>query len=1267
MTGLSAIGAVIAGMFVSLGTVPADATQAPGDDAAAWTPGWSWTYQTSFRYYDPSTPTDVTINESVTYSVVDVETFQGQTAYKLNIGGTITGGSGSTYASGVGTANLSNFSGTVAGSRFVRVADLALLQENQQQHLNATAKVSIISQGITADINLSLTPNPGWRTHDFPLNPGDNWTTNTNIAYTGGFSYNAGSLGGSGSSPFDGSLAYTGPSTVTSATAAVPIGNVATDYIAAQNADASMVDNAWWSPSYRNDAKEHMVLPLSGAQLTIDRNLSSASIPAPSATISEAVTPSLTCAGGPTTVAGTLGSHLAGQPVSIVLDKAGTGTVIAAATTGANGTYSAMLTVPADNDGLGKNGSRANWGVVVTSGSASNVASLVVTAQDCSTLAYTGATSASTGTSITASATLTNLAGASPAGRTITFALSGGATATATTDATGKASLTLPVSGNPRNAALSVSYAGASDMTAASASSAFTVAQDATTTAVSASELSATIGDPVTFTATVAPVVGSNPTGQVQFYVNGSSFGAPVALTGSTATSAAYNTTALGDLTITAQYLGDTIFAPSTSVGINVHVHKVLAPTATTIAVAPSTSVYGQDVHLGAHVAATADSGIPTGSVSFVEGGTTLGSAPIDSSGNASLDVTTLSVGSHSIVAKYSGDDDYNATSSAPGSVAVSKANANVMLNSSDATTVAGQAVDLTVQVAAAGAGSGTPTGSVQLLVDGSPQGSAVALSGGSAVFPALTSLLAGDHVLSVSYVGDDNFNGGSDSLTQHVTAAATTTTVTVSPTTSAEEQMVTITANVAAVAPGGGTPTGTITFISDGTTIGAGALQATSGGGSTATLTTDSLPAGTHTIEASYAGDDSYGASDGQVSHTVVAATARIATTTTLSSSKNPSTYGELISYTAQVTAADNGAVGGTVQFSVDGVNIGGPVPVDATGSAQSATLASPDPGSHTVIAAYTPDAGHLGSGDTVTQTVKDASVTVHLTSSKPSAVFGDSVQFQATVASQQVGTGQPTGYVQFAVDGSTLGNAVAISGGTATAPAITDLGPGNHVVTATYSGDTHFTSAMDTLAQSVGQIATTTVLSIPAPATYGSPLSVTATVTPTVTGYGIPGGTVSFREGSTTLATAPVSGAHSTATVQISGLSGGNHAIVAVYNGAGPFASSTSAPALATINPIATSLVADPSTVMFKGLVLNLGTFRATLSSPLGPVAGAPVVFTINGNTVCSTTTNASGVATCAGQGQILNLLLSPGYVVTFAGNNNYAGSSAKGVLVK
>src|SRR5690606_284165 len=142
----------------------------------------------------------------------------------------------------------------------------------------------------------------------------------------------------------------------------------------------------------------------------------------------------------------------------------------------------------------------------------------------------------------------------------------------------------------------------------------------------------------------------------------------------------------------------------------------------------------------------------------------------------------------------------------------------------------------------------------------------------------------------------DANFKIGADSLTQEVSQAETTTVVTVSPSPSAEDQLVSITAHVGAVAPGGGAATGLVSFTADGDPIGAASLQPSAGGAS-ATLQTSTLAPGSYTIVANYAGDTDYAASESAPrSHTVIAGAAIVATETTLSSSQNPSTFGEFI-----------------------------------------------------------------------------------------------------------------------------------------------------------------------------------------------------------------------------------------------------------------------------------------------------------------------------------------------------------------------------------
>jgi hypothetical protein len=161
------------------------------------------------------------------------------------------------------------------------------------------------------------------------------------------------------------------------------------------------------------------------------------------------------------------------------------------------------------------------------------------------------------------------------------------------------------------------------------------------------------------------------------------------------------------------------------------------------------------------------------------------------------------------------------------------------------------------------------------------------------------------------------------------------------------------------------------------------------------------------------------------------------------------------------------------------------------------------------------------------------------------------------------------------------------------------------------------------------------------------------------------VAGGTVSFVEGTTTLATAPLS--NNAATVQINGLTAGSHPIKAVYSGSGVFDGSTSAAKTATVAKRDTSLAAQPALIRLNPLLgLPLGQLKATLSSSLGPIAGAPVVFKIGNKTVCTSTTDASGVATCNAASQILLLTLNLGYKVSYAGDANFNGSNAKaGIL--
>lgn len=1274
MAWLIVLATVAAGLVTAGGAPLARAAQATGDDVPAWSNGWSWTYQTTFRYIADGT--DVALNENVTYTVAGVETFQGQSAYRLNITGTITGGNGTAAVDGVGNATLSNFAGTVTGTRFVRRSDLALLQETQQQNLTGKAQVSIISQNITAAIDLQMTPQRGWRALAFPLEAGQSWSNDVDVDYDGGFSYNAGSLA-SGESTFDGVFSFNDPSAVTNATINVPAGSISTRRVHAQSADGQTVNTHWWSPTHRNDAQELLKLPLDGGSLTLERKLASASTAAPATTLTSTITPSLSCAGGDVVVSGRLSSGAVGVPVSVSLDKSPVTpgqAVTASTTTTSGGNYTATLTAPAEEDGLAKTGARASWGVVATAAGTSAAGTLVVTGINCSDVTYTGDTAAPQGSTATVEAVLVDLAGGSVAGRTITFTLSDGATASATTSAAGVAEAEIAVAGPPRTATITASYAGGGGLAPATTSTPFTVGTVPTSTLVSVDPSVVTVGAPVRFTATVTPDHGSTPGGTVQFNVDGSDFGGAIPLSDGVATSPPLATLALGDHTVTAVYAGTSDHSASTSAAVTFRVREPLQPTTTTSTVDPGTAVYGQPVTLEATVAA--GSGTPTGEVVFTVAGDEVGRSGVDTDGSASVVVTDLAVGSNQVVATYSGDDVYDASSASPRSVTVSKAAVGVDLSATATSTVTGEAVGHTATVAVQAPGGGIPNGTVQLLVDGNPVGDPVDLTNGSATFPPLTSLTAGAHTVSASYSGSARYLAASDTVEQQVTRADTTVALVANPSPSVQDQPVVLSASVAAVSPGSGTPSGTVTFFADGEPLGSAPVTA-AGSGSSATLEVADLAPGSFQLTARYAGDADYTASESApVSHTVIEGTAVVETTTELTSSANPSTYGDLITFSAEVSATDDSTPAGSVQFSVDGQNLGGPVAVGPNGVAESPTLASPDPGDHTVIAAFVAEPGFSGSGAILTQTVAAAGVEVDLRSSNVDAEVGDEVQFSVEVTSPTPGTGTPTGFVQFSVDGQPFGDARELEDGAASSPAVDDLAPGEHTVTALYSGDVHFRSELVELTQTVSRVGTTTSLTVAdSSVTYGDDVVLIAAVTAAHGRYGAPIGSVTFfADGQPvgTLAVAPITegpsdGLTSLATLRIGSLPAGTHELRAVYDATDLFDGSSSALVDVTVAKRATTTQAAAAVVSLSPLGIPLGQLRATVSAGGGPLAGVPVEFKVGTKVVCTTVTNGSGVATCNAASQLLALVLSGGYTATFGGDANHLSSTARGVILK
>ena len=290
----------------------------------------------------------------------------------------------------------------------------------------------------------------------------------------------------------------------------------------------------------------------------------------------------------------------------------------------------------------------------------------------------------------------------------------------------------------------------------------------ATTTTVGSSANPSTFGQSVTLTATVTSGTGT-PAGTVTFKDGGTVLGSSALSSGQATLST--STLATGGHSITATYNGDSTHASSTSAALSQTVNP--AGTSTALGSSANPSIWGQNVTFTATV--TSGTGTPTGTVTFKDGATVLGSSAL-SSGQASLSTSTLATGGHSITATYNGDSTHASSTSAALSQTVTQAGTTTTLTSSPNPSNVGQTVTFTATISPS-AGTGT----VVFTID-STKGSPVAVSAGKAMF-ATSALAAGGHQVTAAYSGDGNYTGSTSStLSQTVNAGVPTFSISASP-----------------------------------------------------------------------------------------------------------------------------------------------------------------------------------------------------------------------------------------------------------------------------------------------------------------------------------------------------------------------------------------------------------------------------------------------------------------------------------------------------
>ena len=126
----------------------------------------------------------------------------------------------------------------------------------------------------------------------------------------------------------------------------------------------------------------------------------------------------------------------------------------------------------------------------------------------------------------------------------------------------------------------------------------------------------------------------------------------------------------VGPHSITASYGGDNSFNSSNTNSSPLAI-TITKGNPTVLVLPPLSPVAGQQFNLQAQIFPGLGTIMPTGTVQFMDGTTALGTPVTVSGGQASLSVSFNAAGAHSITAKYSGDNTYNAATSTAVSVNV--------------------------------------------------------------------------------------------------------------------------------------------------------------------------------------------------------------------------------------------------------------------------------------------------------------------------------------------------------------------------------------------------------------------------------------------------------------------------------------------------------------------------------------------------------------------------------------------------------------------
>jgi Ca2+-binding RTX toxin-like protein len=289
----------------------------------------------------------------------------------------------------------------------------------------------------------------------------------------------------------------------------------------------------------------------------------------------------------------------------------------------------------------------------------------------------------------------------------------------------------------------------------------------ATTTTLRTSAATGVFGQTELLTATVNSLVGT-PGGTVAFFDGNTVLAAvPINDAGQATLLVSLG---VGNHALTAVFEGSAGFAASTSAVVAATVDQ--AATATALSLSANPAVAGQTIAFTATVTeVTPGAGAPTGTITFLDGGTVLGTAALGADRRATFVTAGFSAaGGHAITAIYSGDDNFAASSQAVAERVIATsalATTTTVLAASAKVVHTGQTVRFMAKVHAT-SGASKPTGAVSFLAGDVVVAQVRLNAAGRASFQHRFAA-KGRFVIRAVYSGDSNFAGSEQSIIEQI------------------------------------------------------------------------------------------------------------------------------------------------------------------------------------------------------------------------------------------------------------------------------------------------------------------------------------------------------------------------------------------------------------------------------------------------------------------------------------------------------------------